>query len=63
MRGESPSSIGAEPAGAWRSCERRRPAGDAPPLAGVRILDLATALAAPLAAGILAEQGADVIKI
>ena len=29
----------------------------------MRVLDLATALAAPLAAGILAEQGADVIKI
>ena len=63
MRDESPSSVGATPAGAWRASERRRVAGDAPPLEGVRILDLATALAAPLAAEILAEQGADVIKI
>jgi len=33
------------------------------PLAGVRILDLATFIAAPMAAGILGEFGAEVIKV
>ncbi len=34
-----------------------------PPLAGVRVLDLATMMAAPAAAAYLAEFGADVIKV
>ena len=33
------------------------------PLAGIKIIDIGTMLAAPLAAGILADQGADVIKV
>lgn len=36
---------------------------DQGPFKGVRILDIGTMLAAPLAAGMLADQGADVIKI
>ena len=36
------------------------PAG---PLQGIRILDIGTMVAAPLAAGILADQGAEVIKV
>jgi crotonobetainyl-CoA:carnitine CoA-transferase CaiB-like acyl-CoA transferase len=34
-----------------------------PPLAGVRVLDLGTRIAAPFCAGLLGEQGADVIKV
>lgn len=33
------------------------------PLKGIRILDIGTMIAAPLAAGALADQGADVIKV
>lgn len=36
---------------------------DALPMAGVRVLDIATFIAAPMAAAILGEFGADVIKI
>ncbi len=33
------------------------------PLAGLRVLDLGTRIAAPFCAGLLGEQGAEVIKI
>ena len=32
-------------------------------LAGVRVLDLSTVIAAPFAAGLMADFGADVIKV
>ena len=33
------------------------------PLSGLRVLDLGTRIAAPFCAGLLAEQGAEVVKI
>ena len=33
------------------------------PLEGLRVLDLGTRIAAPFCAGLLAEQGAEVVKI
>jgi crotonobetainyl-CoA:carnitine CoA-transferase CaiB-like acyl-CoA transferase len=35
----------------------------APPLAGLRVLDISTMIAAPLTASVLADYGADVIKV
>lgn len=39
------------------------PATDRGPLSGLRVLDLGTRIAAPFCAGLLGEQGAEVIKI
>ena len=33
------------------------------PLAGLRVLDLGTRIAAPFCAGLLGEQGAEVVKV
>jgi crotonobetainyl-CoA:carnitine CoA-transferase CaiB-like acyl-CoA transferase len=41
----------------------REPAASSGPLAGVRVLDLGTRIAAPFCAGLLGEQGAEVIKV
>ena len=39
------------------------PATNSRPMDGVRVLDIATFIAAPMAASIMGEFGADVIKI
>ncbi|MDA1073152.1 MAG: CoA transferase [Proteobacteria bacterium] len=51
---------------AWRSDPRPDPAASGErglPLAGVRVVELATIIAAPLGASFLADMGADVIKV
>ena len=39
------------------------PATDALPLKGIRVLDIATIIAAPFCATVLGEFGADIIKL
>jgi crotonobetainyl-CoA:carnitine CoA-transferase CaiB-like acyl-CoA transferase len=57
---------GAALADRWSASPRPRPAGpgsDALPLAGVRVVEIATIIAAPMAASCLADMGADVVKV
>jgi crotonobetainyl-CoA:carnitine CoA-transferase CaiB-like acyl-CoA transferase len=51
---------------AWRASPRAAPQRTrraSPPLSGVKVVELATIIAAPLGASFLADMGADVIKI
>lgn len=58
-----------DPADIWSGpAETRHPDGDPPgpddrPLAGVRVIDLATFLAAPFVGTLMAAHGADVVKV
>ena len=50
----------------WRSTPRAAPSrarSDALPLEGIRVIEIATIIAAPLGASFLADLGADVIKV
>lgn len=50
----------------WRATPRSAPVrsrGDGLPLQGIRVVELATIIAAPLGASFLADMGADVIKV
>jgi len=50
----------------WRATPRpapARPTGGELPLSGIRVIELATIIAAPLAASFLSDMGADVIKV
>ncbi len=50
----------------WRASPRASPstpANDKLPLAGIKVVELATIIAAPLGASFLADMGADVIKV
>lgn len=53
--------------GIWTGSDRRQPpmttGSGRRPLSGVRVIDMASFLAAPLAASILADMGADVVRL
>ncbi len=60
------ASFGDELAATWRANPRSTPTRKrrvGPPLAGVKVVELATIIAAPLGASFLADMGADVIKV
>ena len=57
---------GADVAAEWSRSPRPAPAGSAPvdaPLAGIKVVEFATIIAAPLGASFLADLGAEVIKV
>ncbi len=60
------ASDGAERAARWTASPKQKPtrsARDVPPLAGIKVVELATIIAAPFGASFLAEMGASVTKV
>jgi crotonobetainyl-CoA:carnitine CoA-transferase CaiB-like acyl-CoA transferase len=58
-----PAAAGSMPGGGGGGAGGRGPAGGARPLDGIRVIDAATFVAAPYAATVLGEFGAEVIKV
>ena len=67
VRGGAPALGAHDTAVAWTHADRPRPAdptsSSAGPLDGLRVLDLGAIIAGPFAASLLAELGADVVKV
>src|SRR5688572_13997519 len=64
MAAASTTPIAPSPTSRSRSgCSRSHPVGSAPVLEGVRVVELGVWVAGPGAGGVLADWGADVIKV